>query len=272
MFTKLIDVWSVETFDSDLIAKLRAHEKLICNYMTTDKKNFFERETSDRTWPNPINPYGDDYYWFVEKEMMPYMKARTIRAWHYTRLTADEVGQIWGSGIYASTKEKIQHRLDAQVSSGVLSRKVADNLFAGSPFHNKEQYSSRSNKFWLTSNPIQIDDSRVTRLLENWGGESVYFWLNDPTLKKIVVGIGKPRVLEIAVPLDTTKHIYSAAEAVVATFGRALGCEPDGGRAFDLYATKGLGSESVIAIHTEGDPNFKALARGYPSEFIGQAV
>lgn len=70
-------------------------------------------------------------------------------------------------------------------------------------------------------------------------------------------------------PLETTKHAYPAAEAVVATFGRGLGCEPDRGRAFDLYATQALGSKSVIAIHTEGEPNFIALARGYPFGFIG---
>jgi hypothetical protein len=270
MFTKWIDVWRVETFDNDLYAELSMHEKLIYNYMTTDKKNFLEREAADRTQPNPFNPYIEDYYRLVENEIMPRMEARTIRAWHYTRLTADEVSQIWSSGIYPSTMGKIQQRLNAQVSAGVLSSKEADDLFAGSPFHNKEQYSPRSDRFWLTSHPIQIDDSGVTLLLGNWGGESVYFWLKDPVLKKIVAGIGKPRVLEIAVPLDTTKHIYSAAEAVVATFGRRLGCEPDRCRGFDLYTTQALGSESVIAVHTEGEPNFIDLARGYPSEFIGR--
>ena len=271
MFTKWIDVWSVETFDSDLFAELHTHEKLIYNYIITVKTNFLEQEASDRTKPHPINPYVVDYNWFVANEIMPRMEARTIRAWHYTRLTADEVGRIWSSGVYASTMEKIQHRLDAQVSAGVLSSKDADDLFTESPFHNKEQYGPRSDKFWLTSNPIQTNDSGVARLLGNWGGESVYFWLKDTALKNIVAGIGKPRVLEIAVPLDTTKHIYPAAEAVVATFGRSLGCEPERGGAFDLYTTQALGSESVIAIHTEGEPNFIALARGYPSEFIGRA-
>lgn len=51
MLTKWIDVWRIETFDSELLAELRAHEKLIHNYMTTDKKNFLGREASDRTTP-----------------------------------------------------------------------------------------------------------------------------------------------------------------------------------------------------------------------------
>ena len=121
----------------------------------------------------------------------------------------------------------------------------------------------------MTSSPIPIGDSGITLLLKNWGGELVYFWIKDAALRELVAGIGKPRVIEMAIPLDLTRHTYSAAKAIVATFGRTLGCEPDRG-AFDLYATRALGVEAVIAIHTEGEPNFMALAQGYPSGFIGR--
>jgi hypothetical protein len=54
---------------------------------------------------------------------------------------------------------------------------------------------------------------------------------------------------------------------VVATFGRTVGCNPDR-EAFDLYSIRALGSEAVIAVHSEGEPHFAALARGYPSGFL----
>jgi hypothetical protein len=71
----------------------------------------------------------------------------------------------------------------------------------------------------------------------------------------------------MAVPLDATNRAYSAAEAVVATFAQTLGCKPDK-KAFDLYSTENLGPEHVLKIHTDGDPNFAILARGYPANFI----
>jgi len=269
MLTKWIDVWNVETFDDELLAELSTHATLVRGYITTVRKNFLEEEASDRRLPYPVNPYAGDFRGFVENEIMELMRARTVRAWHYSRLTDDEVERVRSSGVYPSTLQRIRDRLDAQVAAGVLSSEIAEALFAGSPFHG-DRYASRSDKFWLTSNPIPIDDSGVAPLLENWGGESVYFSIKDASLQALVASIGRPRVLEVAIPMDSTQHIYPAAEAVVATFGRTLGCEPSWG-AIDLYSNRALGPEAVITVHTDGEPNFIILARGYPVGFVGRA-
>jgi hypothetical protein len=87
----------------------------------------------------------------------------------------------------------------------------------------------------------------------------VYFWLKDPKLVEPVKSFGRPRVIELAVPLQVTSHAYSAAKTVAATFVRSLGCEADLS-AFDLYATSALGADAVLTVHTEGEPNFAALA------------
>ena len=92
----------------------------------------------------------------------------------------------------------------------------------------------------------------------------VYFWLKDPELIERVKSFGRPRVIELAIPLEVTRHAYSAATAVVATFLRTPGCDPDWS-AFDLYTTSALGADAVLNIHTEGEPLFAALARGYPA-------
>jgi hypothetical protein len=166
--------------------------------------------------------------------------------------------------------ETIRRRLDAQVAAGVFSAEIADALFAQSPFHHDEQSGPRSNKFWMTSHPVGIEHSGVTLLLGNWGGEAVYFWLKDAMLEELVAGIGKPRVIEMAVPLDATRHAYSASRAIVATFGRTLGCVPDDTGGFDLCATRSLGPQAVLAIHTEGEAVFAEIAKGYPAEFFGR--
>jgi hypothetical protein len=254
MIAKLIDVWNLETFDEELTSKLQANAELIRNYLMIDRSEAFDRHIT-------TNPYGMDYIEFME-EVGRDMQARTIRAWHYTRLTDAEVDIIRRDGIYLSTLETFRRRLDAQVAARVFSVEVADALFAASPFH--AQLDVRSNKFCMTSHPVATDD--MTLLLGNWGGESAYFWLKDPTLSELVASIGVPRVLEIAVPLDATPHASRAGQDVLATFERTLGYKPDV-EAFDLYSIRALGPEAVIAVHSEGERDFAMLAKGYPAAF-----
>lgn len=261
----MIDVWDVQSFDDDLLAKLRANTELIHSYFVTEKKNFLEYTGADRWIPYPSNPYAgahEDLVACISRKT----GVRTIRAWHYTRLTDAEVDIIRQDGLHVCTPATVQQRLKAQVSAGMFSLEIADRLFAASPLHEREQRLGRLGKFWMVSYPVTVDDSGVELLLGNWGGEAVYFWLRDRELEKLVAGIGQPRVLELAVPLKVTGHAYSAASAVVATFGRALGCEPHR-KDFDLYAQCALAPNAVIAIHIEGEHNFAALGQGYPAGF-----
>lgn len=261
-----IDVWDTETFDRELLSKLRASAQLIRDYLITDRRQFDEREASDRWMPYASNPYASEYLEFLEAVGRDVMQARTIRAWHYTRLIDDEVRIIRTNGIYPGSLDSLRRRLDALVTVGSLTASDAEALFAASPCHHKEQQPGRLGKFWLTSDPVPTDDSGVEPLLGNWGGEATYFWLEDKRLEELVTEIGQPRILEIAVPVANTNHWYSAGKAVMAAFARTLGCRPDRG-AFDLYSMAPLGPAAVLAIHTAGDASFKAMARGYPAAF-----
>jgi hypothetical protein len=264
MTDTVIDVWDIATFDDGLLAHLRAKAELVRNYMVTERNNFLEYTTSKRWQPLKPNSFSAAYQDFVERTIMSDMEDRTIRAWHYARLTDAEAELLNAGGIYLSTLDTIRSRLDMQTSDGLLSTEAAAALYAASPFHHQNE--SRSKKFWMTSHPHAVDDSGVTLLLEHWGGEGVYFWLKDAGLIKLVKGIGKPRVIEIAVPLNATNHAYGAASAVMAAFAQTLGCKADRA-AFDLYSTRDLGPASVLKIHTDGEPTFRALARGYPATF-----
>ena len=260
-----IDVWNLETFDEALLAELNARRDLLRNYELTSKRNFLDQQTAKEWVPLKNNTYADERNFVVEHVVMSAMEQRTIRAWHYTRLTDGEVTLLELGGIYVSDLAAIRRRLDAQVAERVLSAETADALYAASPFH--QQNANRAGMFWMTSHPYSADDSGVELLLAHWGGEGVYFWLKDTKLIELVKSLGRPRIIELAVPLLATRHTYSAAKAVVATYVKALGCEPDWS-AFDLYTTSALGANAVQNIHTEGDQNFTALGRGYPAGFV----
>jgi hypothetical protein len=119
----------------------------------------------------------------------------------------------------------------------------------------------------MTSHPLAIDDGGVELLLNRWGGESAYFSHQGDALQELLATTGTPRVLELAVPMHSTRHAGSAAGAVVATFGRTLGCRPDTG-AFDLYSTPPLNADAILNIHSKGESAFATMAQGYPVGYV----
>ncbi|MER9300998.1 hypothetical protein NKI38_31765 [Mesorhizobium sp. M0621] len=254
----IIDVWDVETFDSELRGDFDAHADVIRNYMLTSRRQWLEREASDHTMPYPENPYAGEFMW-VKEHIMRLMEVRTIRAWHYTRLTDAEVGILRQGGIYPSSLDTIQSRFAAQVAAGTFSQEVTDRLFADSPYQS-DQLDSRSNKFWMVSHPVDVEDGGVELLLEIWGGESAYFWQRDAALQDMLKQIGRPRVLEIAMPLVNSRHGYSAAEAVVATYGRCSAAGPT-----NMCSTSTHISHSVLSMSS----SFIAKANPISASWLG---
>jgi len=126
------------------------------------------------------------------------MNSRAIRAWHYTRLTDHEVDLLRRNGIQLSTLSVLRARLDAQVEARAFTAETAAALFAASPFH--EQQEPRSNKFWMTSHPIAINDGGVAPLMAHWGGEGASMWMKDPALLGQVATLGAPRTTRSSSP------------------------------------------------------------------------
>lgn len=266
----LLDVWNLETYGPSLLAELDCEADLICQYVQQDRENYRLRQLASYGGPPPDNNFAYAFYQFAERIILPLMSERRIRGWHYTRLTDAEVDYLRRDGVYPSTLTTIERRLNTLVAAHLLSTEQAEALYRGSPFHNSEQAEARSNKFWMTAFPLPISYDGIVPFLESWGGESVSFWQREQALRGAVARIGKPRVIELSVPLSITRHAYSAARAIVAYYGRSIGCEPDGAD-FEFYATQPLGPDAVLAIHSEGDANFIALANGYPSEYPSRA-
>jgi hypothetical protein len=158
----LIDVWDPETFDGELSAILAREADLVRNYMTTDHRIFLAHDHGrdpERSIIRPENSYASAFFALAEA-IGEKMQSRTMRAWHYTRLTAGEVQKMRDEGIHLSTPATLRARLDFLVASGALPAQLADVLNEKSPFHS-DQLKARSGKFWLVSHPVAVNDSGV---------------------------------------------------------------------------------------------------------------
>jgi hypothetical protein len=260
----VLDVWDSAKWDDVLLRRLSDNSQLITAYFLMDRTLYLEREASDHTLVMPSNPHAGAYMDFVEA-FADDMNLRTIRAWHYARMTEDEVAAVKLTGIHLSTLESLKNRIERQVRASTLERALADRIFTNSPFHS-EQRAARSNKFWMTSHPIPIDDYGVAPLLSHWGGEAVYFFQKDEAIRSVLSAMGMPCVLEIAVPLAATKHAYSAARAIVGEYAREQGVYAEQ-FAFDLYVERSLGAETILRVISEKEPDFANLGLTYPDTF-----
>lgn len=272
MCTRPIDVWDMRTFDPSLLTELEAHTQLVRDYMQRDQQIFLAHDlgrSEEIASVRPTNPWGAQFQ-LLKEQICRQMRKRTIRAWHYARMTDEEADEISRKGVHLSTKETLRHRLEALTGSGLLSTALASKIYDASPFHS-DQHESRSGKFWMVSHPLVTSDGGVELLLANWGGEVAYFWAKDSEHQEAVAKIGKARVVELAVPLAATRQTYRAGEAVLATFARSLGC-PAEKHCFDLYTIEPLEAAAVLAVHTQGRRPFDEIGRDYPSGYIDVSV
>lgn len=269
MAGRLIDVWDVETFDPELTACLTEHADLMAAYYARSNKIFLDHDLGRaRTLIRPENEFAADLG-ALRETVTALMDARTIRAWHYTRLTDDEVEALLRDGVHLSTPESLRRRFDQTVTAGHLTAADAEHLWAHNMFNH--QHDSRAGKFWAVSHPQPIDDGGVTPLMKHWGGEAASMWMQDEAVLARLEGVGRARAVAVAMPLAQCEDFGGPGRSVLAAFARSRGAvaEPSG---FDLYAKADLPPSAVLEVLTEGDAAFAGLARGYPAAFVDHGL
>jgi hypothetical protein len=261
----VIDVWDIDTFDTELRSYLEQQSELIRNFWAESRRLFEEREKQTVRGFHEQNVFGPPHS-ALRDDITVMMGKRTIRAWHYTRLTDGEAAGIQANGMLPMSLDLIRRRLDVMVEAGELTSTVADNLFAASPYHEQIE-GNRNDKIWLSSQPFEMDDSMVTGLVTGWGGESLNFVHQEGPIAALLASIGRPRVIEFALPLRITTRIDSAAKDVVDAYSFALGCEGAWGGGSDIVAVESILPEWIVAIHSPGEAHFESFGRGYPARW-----
>jgi hypothetical protein len=262
----LIDVWDVETFDPELAGFLDRNRELIRDYRIEDRRLFDEREKQTLRGPPEQNIHGPAYA-ALKDDAGALMLGRTIRAWHFTRLTSAERMDILANGMGLMSLPVIMRRLDLQVEAGAMDRATAQRLYAASPFHHQID-GNRDGKIWLTAQPYPLDHSSVTGLVERWGGESVNFDHQDSVFSELLKSIGEPSVIEVALPLAITTRAGCAGVNVIDAYAASMGVSGGWGGGADMVAIEPITPEMIRKIHVAGDAEFATMGRGFPPRFI----
>ena len=257
-----MDVWNPQTFDDALIEKLATHSELIAVFHQEAQDLMDRHLNSDPYESLQPNQYAAQYYDLRDNAFVNLMMERRIRVWHYTRLIDDEAESM-KEKLEPSNLAGLSKRLDNLVQKHLLTKEEAGIIYQDSPFHAQED--SRSDRLYTVTVPIIPESSGVEPLLENWGGESSYFWLKDETLAAKLKTIGKPRIVEIETTLRDKFNAFYAAQTVLQSWARHLGISLSPSNT-DLAIKECLSDADVLKIHTAGDGIFEAVATSYPDE------
>lgn len=263
-----IDIWDVATFEPELTAMLAESSDLITSYWSEDARLFREREAQTVRGPPEQNRFGQRYI-ELKETVGRLMENRRIRAWHYTRLTDREVADIRARGMLPMTLAIIRDRLDALVAEGAIDAATADELYDASPYH-RQLDGNREDRTWLAAEPFPPDASDVDELLAPWGGESIAFNHRSGPLRDLLEGIGRPRVIEMMVPLSATTRAYEVGCAAIDAYSFKLGCTGAWPAGADIVVVEPVLPEWIVAVHSQGDETYRRLGRGYPAGYAGR--
>jgi hypothetical protein len=261
---RVIDLWDIGTYDSDIRDHLESHKEIIDGYFDLDwKKDIMVAKLA--TWvPIQPNRFAGDYRATVES-LGVIMSTKTLRAFHYSRMTDEEVEAVLAEGIVPTSVEFLKQRVERQVAAGTLTPEQGNRIVTRSPLQSAD-FGVRSG-FWSTSSPIHPDDSAVSLLVGHWGGESAYWLLtgtDDEDMIDLLKGIGRGRVFEIAVPIkDANGGLagFSVARNVVREYASSLGYELYTA-GLDLAIEHSLPASSILRIHSEGEEDYKVIGKG----------
>lgn len=259
MTDRVIDVWDIESYDSALRGLLAANDRLITDYARVDREIDAEYRAS-RLGLRRDNPHAPAYYRLIDA-VADEMRRRTIRGWHYSRLTDDEIERLLVSGLEPSSLDGLRRRLNARVAAADFTEEQAEAIYRSSPFH--EQLGSRAGKIYMVAMPEPLEESGLEEIIGHWGGESAFFWQRDPQILALLQATGRAAIIEIAMPLVSSRHHGAAGQSAVHRFARSLGCDV-APYDFELYSVDPLPGSAIRAVHRQDDALFGRVGSDYP--------
>ena len=182
------------------------------------------------------------------------LKKFTITGWHCTRLTDKEVEQIRTQGLQPPSAEALEKRLREIAAEGILSEEVREQLLA----ENCAKEANRAGKIWFCFyEPYNTDEDGIGRFFSYWGGEALYrLHERNTTTGSVLVQIGKPRVIEVGLPVTTIDQSCRCTLHIMERWQNKEKRALRAGEAFDGYATSPIGRNRVSKIMTYPERDF----------------
>lgn len=216
-----------------------------------------------RDWEDSSTPYRDAFsraeaYDSTIYGLTDILKKFSLHGYHCTRLTDDEIAQIFSAGMSLQNLDKLKQRINALKDSRIISPEIGERL----KNENQADDRNRAGMLWFCFfAPNLVDESGIERFFRSWGGEALYnSHENDDETGRALSQIGTPCVIEAKVPIDGLRvDSLSIHMAKRYSFNRGLGSENP--KMFEGYSKLPICSQNILAIHKFPKPEFIRLTQ-----------
>jgi hypothetical protein len=245
--SRLIDLFSRN------LPMLAAYEK---ERAAWDKR--CEEDIMARLMPSSPNPHRlnrDE----VLAECDAIVRDAELVGYHCTRLHDGEIGRVQREGLRPLSPGLFEERLADSVARGLLTADTAVRLRA----RNQVADSNRIGMVWFifTENLLR-QEWGVGRFFRSWGGEALYnLHEDDPETGAALAAIGKPCVVEAAVPAVEIETYDLVGERVLRAFLERRKIRTGHGSDMQGHTKVALSGDQVLRVIRSDDPEFERLTK-----------
>jgi hypothetical protein len=190
-------------------------------------------------------------------ELSNQLRSHSLRDYHCTRLTDQEIMEIKANGMGLPCPEMLNRRIAALVRSGDLSSAEAVRLSA----KNQADEEYRRNRIWFCFyEPKFAGQGGIEDLLRHWGGEALYnSHDSDEEMGPVLRRIGTPCVVEADAPITSLSSVNDLSLDVARIYAKRKGANTGGKPRFEACVLEPLSAPTVNRIVRFHDSDFASL-------------
>jgi hypothetical protein len=190
------------------------------------------------------------------------LATQKLVGYHASRLDATEVRCILRTGLRPLSRALVDERINRQVSLRNLSKDIAERLRTKNAANDVDAGQRLGLVHFCFSRSLLQSESGMSRLLAYWGGEALYrCYETDETVGTVLRSIGKPAIVEAAVPVYAIKAFLSIGERLLNAFLWRRGVSAEHASEFEGYTHESVPGEDIMQVTTSDERRFHELTR-----------
>lgn len=261
----LIALDDPSTWPAELVAILRDSLPVLRGYQDNRVSNDRLRDENPndimlRIHPptNPFRAARDGLVAEIEAQLV----GKSVLAWHCTRLCQDEIEAAKEAGLFLLSPETFGARVQQRRKVGDITSAVAERLQGKNQAHEEH----RRGQLWFVLTRNLLATSGVADLFGFWGGEALYNSHDrDTVVGPILSSLGKPCILELAIPSSRVATFDRLGITIVRVFELADGLQDDNRADCQGFTREPIAASEVLRVITAGDPAFDDLTFSDPA-------
>ncbi|MCH8839952.1 MAG: hypothetical protein IH831_04610 [Planctomycetes bacterium] len=191
------------------------------------------------------------------RAVLELLQFTTLRGWHCTRLTRNEVEHITTLGMQPPNLQVLQNRIRRVQPDDMFEDKIAERLIE----ENQAGDSNRNGMIWFCFfEPRITGQSGIERLFRSWGGEALYnSHERDPQTGKALQLIGRPCLIEADVPISSFSRITNLGDKVIRRYLLSNGYDTGEEWEHEDRAHKPIPAANIVRFVFHGESEFAVL-------------